>query len=209
MLGIIRVLTTDDVNVLEEHNSQMKAFLNIDGKTECISSQWNGIHDKQSEKLATPKIVDLAEEMVNTNQFSALTVSCAADPALDVLREKQSIPIIGAGSSGAHIAKAFGKKVGVMGITKDVPDAIKSILGQGFVYKYNDNIRKTTDLFNENAAQELHKTAIQLVNENVDVILFACTGFSTIRLKNYLKQHINKPIVDLIEAQALVFTSLN
>src|SRR5699024_12647123 len=106
----------------------MKAFLNIDGRTECISSQWNGIHDKQTEKLATPKIVDLAEEMVHTNQFSALTVSCAADPALDVLREKQSIPIIGAGSSVANIAKAAGKKGEVMGNTNDVPDARESKL---------------------------------------------------------------------------------
>src|SRR5699024_5694009 len=179
-----------------------------DGKTECIDKQWKGIHDEKSEKEAVPKIVDLANKMINTKQYKALTISCAADPAVELLQVNKSIPIIGAGSAGANIAKSLGAKIGVIGITREIPKPIENILNNNYVYKYNENIRKTNDLFNENTKLSLYKTVNQLIEDGADVILFACTGFSTIKLKKYLASYINIPIIDLIEAQSIVYKAL-
>src|SRR5699024_3909417 len=208
MLGIIRVLTTNDSNILEEHSRQMKAFLGVNGKTECIANQWNGIHDEQSEKEAVPKIVDLANRMINTKQYKALTISCAADPAIELLYSNSNIAIIGAGSAGPNVAKSLGTKIGVMGITSEMPESIEGVLNNNSIYRYNNNIRKTTDLFNKNAKQSLYEPANQLIEDNVDVILFACTGFSTIKLKKYLKKYTNIPIIDLIEAQSIIYKAI-
>jgi|SRR5699024_5029327 len=208
MLGIIRVLTTEDLTVLNEHGKQMEAFLGIKNETECISDQWNGIYDEKSEEQALPKIVSLAENMINKNRYTALTISCAADPALEALQKDKKVPIIGAGSSGANIAKSLGNKVGVLGITSEAPTSIQNILGNDLIYKNNKDIRKTTDLFQDDAKNKLYETTYQLINENVDVILFACTGFSTIKLKDFLKKYTKKPIVDLIEAQSLIYKAI-
>ena len=48
--------------------------------------------------------------------------------------------------------------------------------------------------------------AVRLAKEEgADVILFACTGFSTIHLKQFAKDRVTIPMVDLVEAQAVAY----
>lgn len=206
MLGIIRVLTTNDEKILMEHGERMKECYQITSVTKCIQEQPNGIYDDESQAVAIPKIVSLANELSRNKSIDAIAISCAADPALDETRQEVKIPIIGAGAAGAHAASMVGSKVGIIGITEQAPVRMQKELGNRFyAYRSSPDLNKTTDLFKENAKMELLSLVEKLVKSGADVILFACTGFSTIRLKDYLKKNINVPVIDLVEAQAIAY----
>ncbi|KIL49403.1 aspartate/glutamate racemase family protein [Jeotgalibacillus soli] len=204
MLGIIRVLTTDDENVLHEHGKKMNEYAKVDSVTHCIADQPNGIYDDESEQKAIPKIVELAKKMEEELKVDFITISCAADPALDESRAAVNIPVLGAGVCGAHLACMAGSNVGVLGITNEPPGRMVKELGDYYHSSaYSEKLRKATDLFQEGAKEELLNVANSLIDSGADVILFACTGFSTIRLKEYFEQQLSVPVVDLVEAQAI------
>ncbi|MGH2317060.1 aspartate/glutamate racemase family protein [Planococcus sp. SE5232] len=206
MLGIIRVLTTENQEILQEHGNKMEEQFGIQTITRCIENQPNGIFNDESEKLAIPKIVKLAEEMNEQYSLNAITISCAADPGLKETRKHLRLPILGAGASGAEAAVSSGNKVAVIGITENPPEAIiEKLGGHYFSYSFSPGLRKTTDLFEAAAKELLLYEAEKAIEKGADVILFACTGFSTIRLKTYLVDHIEVPIIDLVEAQATAY----
>ncbi|WP_257347422.1 aspartate/glutamate racemase family protein [Pseudalkalibacillus decolorationis] len=206
MLGILRVLTTADENVLLEHGKKMHEFARVSSITHCIPNQPNGIYNDESEQEANPQIIKLAKWMEEELNVDAITISCAADPAIEECRAAVSIPVLGAGLCGAHTACMAGRKVGVIGITEESPGKIIKELGEHYhSYAFSKKLRKTTDLFAEDAKEELINVARGLIDSGADVILFACTGFSTIGLKDYFVQYLTVPIVDLIEAQAIAY----
>ena len=103
-IGLIRVLTTNDLEVLGSHgNIIMDHFPELEVITHCIPGQPQGVFDQITEKQAWPKVVALAQEMA-TDGLKAIIVSCAADPGVRQAREVLDIPVIGAGSVAAHVA---------------------------------------------------------------------------------------------------------
>lgn len=206
MLGIIRVLTTENEKVLGEHGKKMDEFLHIQSETYCIDDQPRGIYDDVSEAIAVPKIVQLAKEMEAMKKYKALTISCAADPALQEVREEVTLPVLGAGSVGAYAAKMVGSKVGIVGITENVPENIQQVLAEKFhSYTFEPSLRDTVSLFSEDSKKKLLTIMQEVEKEGADVILFACTGFSTIQLKKYVETAIHVPVIDLVEAQAIAY----
>lgn len=206
MLGIIRVLTTNDEAVLQEHGKRLQQLYNIESVTRCIPSQPEGIYDDESERIAVPKIIELAKYMEREMNVDAITISCAADPALDEARETVNVPVLGAGVCGAHAACMVGSKVGIVGISDEPPKRMREELGEKFhSYSFSENHRKTTDLFRDDAKPALLEVIKEMEKSGVDVVLFACTGFSTIRLKDYLHDRIDIPIIDLVEAQGIAY----
>ncbi|MEZ7173232.1 aspartate/glutamate racemase family protein [Sporosarcina sp. OR05] len=206
MLGIIRVLTTDDDNVLLEHGKRMWETHQVKTITKCIKDQPNGIYDDESETIAIPKIIALADEFMQRGDIDAITISCAADPGLDELRALTDFPILGAGACGVMAACLIGQRVAVIGITDQVLLTIEKGLEDRFhSYRFDPTLRKTTDLVSPDAKEKLLAVARDAIADGADVILFACTGFSTIRLKDYLVTHIDIPVIDLVEAQAKVY----
>ena len=154
--------------------------------------------------MAIPKIVETAKEMVRQHPLRAMTISCAADPALEETRKAIDIPVLSAGVCGANAASMVGSKVGVVGIRDIAPPNVVKELGDKFhSHSFAPNIRKTTDLFSDRAKEDLYHVTKDVIQSGADVILFACTGFSTIYLKEYLSQRISVPIIDLVEAQAI------
>src|SRR5690625_3692448 len=206
MLGIIRVLTTEDQAVLGKHGKIMEEDFHIQSVSRCIEEQPQGIYNDESEKAAVPKIVQLAEEMAAEDSIDAITISCAADPALEEARQAAGIPVFGAGTCGAYAASMLGSNVAIIGITEEVPKRMKAVLGNRFhSYLFSSTVRKTTDLSRSGAKEEMLKKAEEAVEHGADVILFACTGFSTIQLKEYLQTKTGVPAVDLVEAQAIAY----
>ncbi|MDQ0252798.1 Asp/Glu/hydantoin racemase [Evansella vedderi] len=207
MLGIIRVLTTDDENILQEHSRVMKREFNIESISRCIPDQWNGIHSEATQRLAEPKIEALVKSMVENDGVTAVTISCAADPAVESSRKLVNVPVYGAGEVGAHAALMISRKVGVLGITPDVPPNIAKILGDHLLdYTWPEGVSTTVDLLEEDAKKRAIDACQNLVNKGATSILFACTGFSTIGLKMELAKHIHVPIIDLVEAQGIAYS---
>lgn len=206
MLGIIRVLTSEDPKILQEHSALLKETHNISSISKCIPDQPNGIHDEKTEKLAIPKIKKLVKELVEEDHVDAVTISCAADPAVDSSRDLVDVPVLGAGRAGAILAATLGEKVGVIGITPKVPDTIKNVLGDRLIgHRQPKGVNKTTDLFADDFFERAEQASRELIEEGADVIQFACTGFSTVHLKDHLREVLDIPIVDLVEAQGVAY----
>lgn len=207
MLGIIRVLTTEDESILQEHSRIMKQDFNIDTISRCIPDQWNGIYSDETERMAVPKIEALVKSIVENDGVTAITISCAADPAVDSSRKLVDVPVYGAGEVGAHAALMVSRKVGVLGITPNVPYNIASILGEHLLaYTWPEGVKTTVDLLEESAKKHAIEACQNLVKQGATSILFACTGFSTMGLKSELVKHINVPVIDLVQAQAIAYS---
>lgn len=206
MLGIIRVFTTVNEKILQEHSVIMNKEFGISSISRCIPDQPNGIYDDATEAEAVPKIEDLAKKMVAEDGVDAITVSCAADPAVDSCRGIVNVPVFGAGEAGAYAALMVSRKVGVLGITPDVPENMARILGDHLIaHTRPEGVTMTTDLLTPEGKENAIIAAKSLVEQGVTCILFACTGFSTIGLKKELVKHVDVPVIDLVQAQAVAY----
>ncbi|HEO8422256.1 aspartate/glutamate racemase family protein [Niallia sp. FSL W8-0635] len=201
MIGVIRVFTTENKTVLNQHGKIITEVYGLPTHNQCIPEQTLGIYDKSSEVEAIPKIVELGKKMEKEG-VKILAISCAADPGIEELRKAVSIPVIGAGSAAALTALAFGKPVGILGITQDVPEVMKKLLGELLVASaVPEDVKNTTDLMKAEGKEKGLKAAKSLLNEGAEVIVFACTGFSTIGLAEQLRHELKVPIIDAVEAE--------
>lgn len=208
-LGVIRVVSLEEPADINAHGLLMEQFAGIRTVSMSIADQPDGVHDTISENTAVPKIISLAEHLSFNTEVDAITVSCAADPAVDQLRKKLDVAVFGAGDCGANIARATGSRIGVIGITEVVPKGIATVLGDSFFgYRHSDRAKQTTSLCSAGVLEDLTEHASNLKDLGADVLLFACTGFSEIGLKEHLRNYVSLPIIDLVEAQATSYALL-
>ncbi|MFC9775299.1 aspartate/glutamate racemase family protein [Paenibacillus chitinolyticus] len=203
MIGVIRVLTTEDTKVLEQHGKLLEQTYGLPVVSKCIPDQPLGIYDGETEAIAVPKIVELGKRM-ESEGCTVLVISCAADPAIEPLRESVSVPVIGAGSAAAYAALSMGRPVGVLGITEEAPAVIRDLLGDKLVrYTRPEGVTNTTDLMTPAGREKAVEAARSLLDAGTKVIVFACTGFSTIGLAAVLRSELHVPVVDAVEAEGL------
>jgi allantoin racemase len=208
MIGIIRVFTTDQEEVLQQHGKVIAQSFGVPTVTKCIPDQPLGIFNDETEAIAVPKIVELGKQMEKEG-CSVLVISCAADPAISELRKEVSIPVIGAGSAAALTALAIGEPVGVLGITETPPAVIEQLLGNFLVgNKKPEGVSNTIDLMTPAGRQNALDAAKKLLDQGAKVLVFACTGFSTIGLADLLREEIKVPIIDAVEAEGMFAATL-
>jgi allantoin racemase len=208
MIGIIRVFTTDQEEVLQQHGKVIAQSFDVPTVSKCIPDQPLGIFNDETEAIAVPKIIELGKKM-EKDGCSVLVISCAADPAISELRKEVSIPVIGAGSAAALTALAIGEPVGVLGITETPPAVIEQLLGNFLVgYIKPEGVSNTTDLMTPAGRHNAIDAAKKLLDRGAKVLVFACTGFSTIGLADLLREEINVPIIDAVEAEGMFAATL-
>ncbi|UUZ92490.1 aspartate/glutamate racemase family protein [Paenibacillus sp. P25] len=201
MIGLIRVFSTDNPDILEQHGRKITELYGIPVVSRSIPDQPLGIYDEETEARAVPKIVEQGRSMEAEGR-RLLIISCAADPAIEQLRREVDIPVIGAGSAAALTALAAGQTVGVMGITEDAPEVVKRILGERSVgYIRPEGVTNTTDLLTEAGREQALKTARSLLELGAKTIVFACTGFSTIGFADVVRSELQVPVIDAVEAE--------
>lgn len=204
MIGIIRVLTTDDPEIIQAHGRLLEEQYGLQTLSRCIPDQPRGIYDDATEAVARPKIVALARQMV-AEGCRALLISCAADPALEEVRAAVPVPVVGAGSAGAAVALALGGRVGVLSITDDVPAPMASLLGDRIVAIARPRgVTNTTHLLEPGAIDRAIEAARWLIERGADVILFGCTGFVTVGLAPRIRTELDVPVVDPVLAAGLM-----
>jgi allantoin racemase len=204
MIGVIRVFTTDKEEILEQHGRIISNCYGVKTVNKCIPDQPLGIFNDETEEIAVPKIVELGMSMEEEG-CKVLVISCAADPGINELRKEVSIPVIGAGSAAALKALTIGEPVGVLGITDHPPAVIKNLLGNLLVgYEVPEGVTNTTDLLTPTGREKGLEAAKLLLKQGAKVIVFACTGFSTIDLADVLRDELSVPIIDAVEAEGLI-----
>jgi len=206
MIGLIRVLTLSDPEVLNRHGRLLEARFGIKTVSRCIPDQPRGIYNAETEETARPKIVALARQL-EAEGAQAIFISCAADPALAETRAAVRVPVVGAGSAGAAVALALGGRIGVLSITPDVPAAVAQVLGDRIVaYCVPEGVSNTTHLMEPGGVERSMAAARKLVDAGADVILFACTGFVTIGMAPKIQAELGVPAVDPVLAGGLMLS---
>lgn len=200
MIGLIRVLSTDDETLLQTHARAIQHLLAEPIVTRAIPDQPDGIHDPATLAAAEPKIVDTGRGLV-ADGASLIIVSCAADPAVPQLRRVIDVPVIGAGSAGAAMARSLADRIGVLGITPDVPACIANVLGDTLVADaVPADVHATTDLMTRQGRSAAVRVAAGLVEQGAECILFACTGLTTIGVAQPISDAAGVPVVDAVLA---------
>lgn len=201
-VGLIRVITLEDPNLRNLHGRKiMELFPDLDVESRCIPDQPEGIHSKELKNLAIPKILRLAEALQGKD---VLIISCADDPGVSELRERLSIPIVGAGSSVAALARRYGPRAGVLGITDYAPPPYESVFGSELVnLGCPENVRSTLDLMTPEGRASVERLALRLKAAGAQSIALACTGMSTIGIAGPLRRSTGLPVVDPVLAEGL------
>lgn len=200
-LGVIRVITTEDPASLNSHGRILAQELGIETISRCLPDQPHGVHDAATFEAASVKTAELAEHMAAHDAVDALLISCAADPGLAEARQRLSIPVIGAGSAAARLALRRGTRVGVLDLTPETPAAVRSVLGEHYLgARVPQGITTSADLQKPGSTGHAVAAARELVSEGADVIMFACTGMTTINLIEPLREHLGVPIIDAVRA---------
>ncbi len=206
MIGIVRVLTTDDPEVLAAHGRQIEARYGVSTRTLCIPSQPEGIHDEATEREAIPKVLDTVKRLASDGA-QAVIISCAADPGLDRARALVTVPVIGAGSAAAAVALALGGKVAALNLNGLTPRAVREVLGSRLVGEAaatspDGNAR---DLLRPSGQETAARVAEELMaRTGADVLVLACTGYATIGLADRLRERLGRPVVDPVDAAGAV-----
>lgn len=204
MIGLIRVYTANDSNVVQSHGKIIQERFDVPVRSKCIPDQPLGIYDDESEKAAIPKIVEMGVQLEQEG-CRLLIVSCAADPGVEALRSRVSVPVIGGGSAASLVARSLGEPVGLMGITEGVPPVMSSLL-EDLVAGYirPDGVTNTTDLLTDAGREAALEAARTLVSQGAKAIVFACTGLSTIAFADVIRKELHIPVIDPVDAEGLL-----
>jgi allantoin racemase len=205
-MGLIRVLSTDDPEILNSHGNLLEAFIpDLKVISRYIEGHPQGIWNEEEERRAIPKVVSLGQEMERSERAQALFVSCVADPGVPELREVVSVPVIGAGSASAGVALSLGKPVGALSITDWILPPVAEVLGKALIgWEKPTHVQTTLDLMSEEGQEEIIQAGQRLIDKGAGVILLVCTGFSTARLSPFLEDHLKVPVIDPVLSGGLI-----
>jgi Asp/Glu/hydantoin racemase len=207
-VGLIRAITLTDKNLVDAHAKILFERFEMNARTKCIEGQPEGIYDEETEREAIPKIIEAAKEFEKEG-VEALLISCAADPGVEECREIVSIPVIGAGSACAAIAYSIGNKIGVIGITDELPKAMSEILQKKLMcYIKPESVKTTLDLFDAENRDDVVKVAFSLREKGCDTIALACTGMSTVRIYKDIEREAKMRVIDPVIAAGSVLSYL-
>lgn len=205
-VGLIRVLTTEDGELLKLHGDIIEKNFPLKVESRCIADQYTGIHSSETYDKAIPKILRLGKEFEQEGK-DGIIISCAADPGLSDLRKQLKIPVVGAGSAAASLALGFSSKIGVLNLTEDTPESIKSILGFNLIADIQVNAANTLELMAPNGLEDTLNSSLKLQKDGVDTIILACTGMSTIKAAEKIQEATGLLAIDPVLAEGLIMWS--
>ncbi|HEY64508.1 MAG TPA: hydantoin racemase [Caldilineae bacterium] len=207
-IGLIRVFSTDDVELLNRHGRLLEKFIarpDLQVISRCIEGHPQGLWNQEEIRKAIPKIVRLGQEMERRDGVAALLVSCAADPGVPELREAVRVPVIGAGSASAAVALSLGRPVGALGITDWILPPISEVLGSRLVgWEVPEGVKTTVDLMSEQGQERFVEAGERLKGRGAGVILLACTGFSTVEAAPLLEERLGLPVIDPLLSAGMI-----
>lgn len=201
-IGLIRVLTTEDPEILLSHGKLiMENFPGLEVETKCIPDQWEGIHSEELCRIAIPKIVAVAKSFEDVDM---LIVSCADDPGVEEIRkELPGILVTGGGETTVALARKYGEKIGVLGITDYAPLAYRKMIPNQMILGKPECVNSTLDLMTPKGRAAMLEEGKRLRDQGAQVIALACTGLATIGIAGELEEMLGIPVIDPVLAEGL------
>ena len=132
-VGLIRVLTTEDEELLQLHGKLIESYFPMfQVVSRCIPEQPEEFMTMKTFAVGVPKVVNLAVELWKEG-CQAIIISCAGDPGVRRQDRLDTDSGYRAGISTAALSLFFGSHPAVLGITEDVPSGYKRIFGDRIV----------------------------------------------------------------------------
>ena len=202
MLGIIRVLTMQDQDSVDLHGRIVSQSYGMPVRSACIPDQPQGIHDEETMNRAVPKVVELAS-MLQREGCAQIAISCFGDPALAEARKVVSVPVLGAGSASAHMARSLSDRIGVLTIVDTLPRHVLEILGDRFIgMDKPEGIATSPQLTTDKGKAAAIEGVKRLKARGADTILLGCTGFATMQFADQMGDRLGVRLVDPLLAVA-------
>lgn len=195
-IGLVRVLTRP-----WEYFAGMDGFLEklwpgVGFQSEILEGQPSGVHDAATFASAGPKVVR-ACQVLQERGMDAVIVNCAMDPGVDEAVELCRVPVYGAGSSAACLARATSRPVGVLGLVGEIPACMERILsGRIIASTCPERVENVLDLWSEKGKAATVEAAGKLVSAGAGVIVLACTGMTPMGVAQELRQTTGLPVFD-------------
>ncbi|MFN3764046.1 MAG: aspartate/glutamate racemase family protein [Aliihoeflea sp.] len=206
MLGIIRVLTMQDQDAVDLHGRIVSQAYGTPVRSACIPDQPQGIFDDETMDRAVPKVVELAS-VLERDGCTQIAISCFGDPALTESRAAVSVPVLGAGSASAHMARSLSDRIGVLTIVDSLPRHILDILGDCFIgMDKPDGIATSPQLTTDTGKAAAVEGVLRLKARGADTILLGCTGFATMQFSAQMGDSLGVRLVDPLLALAACTT---
>ena len=204
-IGVIRVLTTKDQELLNLHGRLLERYFPMfQTVSRCIPDQPEGIHDAETEAAAVPKIQALARELCREG-CDAVIISCAGDPAVKECRAELPIPVVGGGRSTAALSLFYGERPASLGITEEIPIGYADVFGSRCVgHVRGEGVNSTLDLMTPEGFAASAAAAREQLRKGADVIALSCTGMATIGIAPKLEQELGIPVLDPVICEGLV-----
>lgn len=201
-VGLIRVVTMEDSALANLHGKLiMEKFPALEVESRCIPDQLEGIHDPETKAAAIPKIIETARSFLDKD---VLIVSCADDPGVEELQSLLPIPVIGAGSSVAALARRYGPRAGILGITDYAPPPYVEQFGDDLINMGRpDGVENTLDLMTPEGYEAVQRLGFRLKEAGAQSIALACTGMSTINIAGRLHESLEIPVIDPVTAEGV------
>jgi allantoin racemase len=152
------------------------SHVNIEAGPPCIES----LHD---EVMCTPGVIASARQ-AETDGVDAIIIDCVGDPGMHGTREAVSIPVIGPGEAGMHLAASLGHRFGVVTIS----DRVRPLLERNaLLYGLRDKLASVQAVeigvldiehSGDSLLPRLLDGAVHAIErDRADAILLGCTGF--------------------------------
>jgi len=206
-IGLIRVLTTNNRELLNFHGNILHDNFPFEVESNCIPDQYTGVHSKETYLKAVPKILDLAIEMEKKGK-DGIIISCTEDPGVTEAKRALQIPVVGAGTAVASIAFSYSTKIGVLNLTKSTPGGMKQILGRRLIAEKTINAKNALELMTSKGIENIIQSSLELKKLGVGVIVLACTGMSTVRAASRIEKRVGIRVVDPVIAEGVIMWSL-
>ena len=202
-VGLIRVLTTEDQDILLAHEKLLNQYFPmLTVETKCIPDQYEGIHSPELGALAVPKIVETAKSFRDVDM---IIVSCADDPGVAEIREAiPGIPVTGGGETTVALAMKYGQKIAILGIVDYAPKAyVRMIPDKLIAVGKPDGVESTLDLMTPEGRASCLKKARELKELGAEVIALGCTGLTTIGIAKEIEEEVHIPVIDPVLAEGV------
>lgn len=206
-IGLIRVLTTEDKELLDLHGNILQNNFPFKVESRCIQDQYTGVFSEETYFKAVPKVVKLAVEMEKEGK-DGIIISCAGDPGVEEAKQMLKIPVVGAGCAVACISLGYSLKVGVLNLTASTPKIVKQMLGKNLIAEETVNVKNTLELMTHEGTENIIQSSLKLKKAGVKVIAMACTGMSTVNAANTIKERVDIHVTDPVIAEGIVMWSL-
>lgn len=171
----------------------------IEVDVDCLKYGPLSLESGFDEALVSPHLIYEVQKAQDEG-YDAITIDCAADPAMRAVKEVADIPVVSAGEASYLFAMALCKRFSVITVLENTADVIKDNISKYDLSARVASVRAANvpvlDLQDHDKAFKAIKSEAEraIKEDHAEAIVLGCTGMSA--LAAYLQEELKVPVID-------------